>query len=588
MAGGRLGRAVAVAGIAGVGFVCLPGWTGAPAGSGAVSGAQAAGLGPAADAAIPRPAATTPTPAATPATGPGADTGAPPPPGSPGATGPTLGLDAGYPTDTGPCRPGSSPSLVVPTPATTTGHGGTGGTSGRTTTPRTSATRTPTGTIQCVPLRPQPFPAPPSAVADTVGGAGLAGTGLVVRAEAGIPAPPTLDAVSYLVADLDSGQILLAKGAHSRLRPASCLKTLTAATLIPLLPPDRQVVATADMVAANGTRIGMVAGTSYRVDDLMRALLVDSANDAAYGLAEAAGGYQATVGLLNAKAAALGAYDTVVVDPSGLDEPGQMSSAYDLALFARAGWQLPAFRDYVATRQANFPMPPPPSAPATKTTAKVPGRTPVTPNPPPTSFQYSNINAFLFGYPGAVGVKTGRTDRAKHTFVGAATRDGRTLLVVWMGALSADWHPTAALFDWSFTYASHLTPVGTLVAPGTAARPAPLPATAAPSPPPGRPSLLWLTEPRAGAIGAAGAGVPTGARSAADGMSPPWLVGGALVLLAVLAAGTVVGRRASRPVPVDGDEAAGAAGPGPEPADTAEAGPEPPDAHPLAEPQGRT
>ena len=86
-------------------------------------------------------------------------------------------------------------------------------------------------------------------------------------------------------------------------------------------------------------------------------------------------------------------------------------------------------------------------------------------------FHVYNINELLRHYPGAIGIKPGRTDRAQHTFIGAATRGGRTLVVTQMGSVTGSWKPTAALLDWGFANADKVTPVGTLVAAGEATGP---------------------------------------------------------------------------------------------------------------------
>ncbi len=87
------------------------------------------------------------------------------------------------------------------------------------------------------------------------------------------------------------------------------------------------------------------------------------------------------------------------------------------------------------------------------------------------AFHVYNINELLTHYPGTIGIKPGRTDRAQHTFIGAATRGGRTLIVSQMGSVTGSWKPTAALLDWGFANAERVTPVGRLVEPGEAAAP---------------------------------------------------------------------------------------------------------------------
>lgn len=320
--------------------------------------------------------------------------------------------------------------------------------------PSRSASPTVAMTAVCRNAAPTPFKAPRWDRESVVGGARLAEAGVVVDLPTGVPAPPEVLDVSYVLADLDTGEILAAKAPHAWLRPASTLKTLTALTLLPRLDPKAVVTATDDHVGANGTRAGMIAGNPYPVASLFEAMLMQSANDAAYGLADAAGGYDKTLELMNAVAKQVGAHDTVALDPSGLDEPGQRSSAYDLALIGRAAMQLPDFRRYITLRDAVFP-------------GGTDARTGTTYDP----FHIPNINALLANYDGAIGIKPGRTNRAQHTFVGAATREGRTLIVTQLGSTSGSWEATAALLDWGFAHAGGVTPVGRLVEPGEAQPP---------------------------------------------------------------------------------------------------------------------
>jgi D-alanyl-D-alanine carboxypeptidase (penicillin-binding protein 5/6) len=312
--------------------------------------------------------------------------------------------------------------------------------------------------VICRNAPPTPFAHPQWAADTVVGGEKLGASGVVTDLAPGTPAPPEVYDVSYVIADLDSGEILAAKSPHAWLRPASTLKTLTALTLMPRLDPRTVVVASDDAQAAAGSRVGILAGNRYSVGNLVDAMLMFSANDAVYALADAAGGYDKTVSLMNETAHEIGAYDTVVVDPSGLDEGAQRSSAYDLALIARDAMQLPAFRATVVKRDAVFPGGKDKQGKEWK------------------PFHIYNINELLRHYPGAIGIKPGRTDRAQHTFIGAAKRGARTLVVAEMGSVSGSWKPTAALLDWGFANADKLTPVGRLVAPGEASAPTPQPA----------------------------------------------------------------------------------------------------------------
>lgn len=288
-----------------------------------------------------------------------------------------------------------------------------------------------------------------------VGGDTLGARGVI--APDGVKAPPKTEAKAFVIADADTGQVLAAKDPHGHYLPASTLKTLTAVTLIPKLDKNTTVKPSRWACDEEGSAVGLVPKPIYKVDDLMRALLMVSGNDAANALAEANGGLGATLADMNAEARRLQAYDTVAKTPSGLDKPGQRSSAYDLALIARAGLALPDFKQYVRTKVAKFPA-------------------------PKGYYEIGNHNKLLWRYKGMVGVKNGWTSKALGSFVGAATRNGHTIIVSIMRHEGYFWEDVAGLMDWGFANRGRVTPVGTLV------NPVPEPASI-PSPPPGRPSV---------------------------------------------------------------------------------------------------
>jgi serine-type D-Ala-D-Ala carboxypeptidase (penicillin-binding protein 5/6) len=277
----------------------------------------------------------------------------------------------------------------------------------------------------------------------TVGGAKLASTGLIIDA-AGAKPLPKLSAGSFLLADLTTGDVLAARNPHGRLRPASTLKVLTAITVLPLLDPN--TVYTAQSVDANaeGSRVGVVPDATYTVHQLFQGMFLMSGNDAASALANAAGGQHQTVARMNATAKRLGALDTTARNPSGLDAPGQYTSAYDLALFARAGLARQDFRDYVTTVKTEFPGKMGKNGKARK------------------SFQIYTQDRLLLNYRGAIGVKTGWTTKARGTFVGAATRNGHTLIATVMHTKFSSWTESRALLNWGFANIANARPVGTL------------------------------------------------------------------------------------------------------------------------------
>jgi D-alanyl-D-alanine carboxypeptidase (penicillin-binding protein 5/6) len=249
---------------------------------------------------------------------------------------------------------------------------------------------------------------------------------------------------------MDTGQILAARAPHARYLPASTLKTLTALTLIPVFDVNKKIMVKPQDVRAEGSRLGIVPGTAYAATALLQGLLMASGNDAAYALARGNQSVAVTLRAMNATAAGLNAADTVAKDPSGLDKPGQTSSAYDLALIGRAAMKLPDFRKYVINKKAVLPI----------------GRSADGIRKP--GFTIETHNTLLLNYPGTIGIKSGYTNAAKHTFIGAATRGGKTYIVTQMASPRGSWRPTAALLDWAFANGASTTPIGQLVEPGAA------------------------------------------------------------------------------------------------------------------------
>jgi D-alanyl-D-alanine carboxypeptidase (penicillin-binding protein 5/6) len=285
-----------------------------------------------------------------------------------------------------------------------------------------------------------------SPAATAVGGQLLGGKGVVESPLPGAPPlPPAsqLPASSWLVSDLDTGQVLAAKNPHGRFLPASTLKVLTAVTLLPRLDPATSFTATYRDATVDGSRVGLVPGMSYTIPKLFTCMLVVSANDAADALAQDNGGIGRTVAEMNAEARRLQAYDTLARTPSGLDGPGESSSAYDLALITRAALAMPAFRHYVGTIRSTVPA------------------------PHHKHFAIFTHNYLLTTYRGDIGVKNGYTDAARGTYIGAATRGGHTILITLMHANPDFWPMAKDLLNWGFSAEGKVEPVGQLVSPVT-------------------------------------------------------------------------------------------------------------------------
>ncbi|MCV7071348.1 D-alanyl-D-alanine carboxypeptidase, partial [Mycobacterium rufum] len=285
---------------------------------------------------------------------------------------------------------------------------------------------------------PAPLPVP----AKPMGGDALSGCG-VITAPGTPPLPTDVSAEAWLVADLDSGDVIAARDPHGRHRPASIIKVLVAMQAVRDLPLHKVVAGTQEDANAEGTKVGVGEGGFYSINDLLHGLLMHSGNDTAHALAMQLGGMDATLTKLNTLASKLGARDTRVATPSGLDGPGMSTSAYDIGLFYRYAWQNPTFANIVATREFPFP-------------GRGDGGYPI-----------ENDNKLLANYPGALGGKTGYTDDAGQTFVGAADHDGRRLIAVLMRGTRqpiAPWEQAAHLLDYGFATAPD-TKVGTLIEP---------------------------------------------------------------------------------------------------------------------------
>ena len=290
----------------------------------------------------------------------------------------------------------------------------------------------------------------PAAVAEPIGGPQLTGSDVIVDPGPNASDLPDVPVSTWVLADMDTGAILAAKGPHVQRQPASVLKTLTALTLTQRLDPNYVYTTTYDDVAVEGSRVGLVEEATYSVRDLFFGLFMQSGNDCASALANANGGFELTVSQMNDEAQRLQAYDTVATNPSGLPDEQQVSSAYDLALIAREGLSRPDYFEYANTRVIE----------------DYPGYMPDKPGDPRPTMAIATQNPlFIQGYPGAIGLKTGWTTEAGRTFVGAAKQGDTTLVVTLMNVDGEIYDSAAALLDWGFANVSDVTPVGYLVDP---------------------------------------------------------------------------------------------------------------------------
>ena len=271
---------------------------------------------------------------------------------------------------------------------------------------------------------PPPTPVPPDG--------SLSPFPQVLHTPADALSPPDLSAASAILIDQDSGQVLLAEDADSARAIASITKIMTGLLVLERTDLNEVVTVTADAVIAEDDRPGISAlglreGEQISVRDLLYALLLQSANDAAVALADHVDGSVGRfVKRMNARALRLGMSHTRFYSPNGLDDRGY-SSARDLAILTRAAMSTAGFSSVAVTRFRTIP------------------------GPDGIDREIQNRDALLWLYPGATGVKTGFTSRAGYCVVATAERDGRRLVAVVLGAPNDAFSDAAALLNHGFS-----------------------------------------------------------------------------------------------------------------------------------------
>jgi D-alanyl-D-alanine carboxypeptidase len=237
---------------------------------------------------------------------------------------------------------------------------------------------------------------------------------MVVVAALAVATPRVAHAEALLVVEADTGKVLQAENATYPWHPASVTKLMTAYVTLRAVKEGRMTLdtlLTVSPVAASQApaKIGFRPGTQVTVDNALKIMLVKSANDMAVVLAEGVGGsIDGFSALMNQAAQQLGMTQTSYVNPNGLPADGQITSARDLAILARAIiHDLPEYEYFVRIPSIRY------------------GRK-VT----------QNLNKLIGRYPGADGFKTGFICASGYNLVASATRNGRRLIAVVLGASS--------------------------------------------------------------------------------------------------------------------------------------------------------
>ncbi|OPX88383.1 MAG: D-alanyl-D-alanine carboxypeptidase DacB precursor [Pelotomaculum sp. PtaB.Bin104] len=251
-------------------------------------------------------------------------------------------------------------------------------------------------------------------------------------------AGPEIVGQAAILIDSKNGQVLFEKNSHQRMYPASTTKTLTAIVALENFRLSEVVTIPPDACNIEGSAIGLQAGEKISMESLLYAMLLNSGNDSATAIASHLGGSVAGfVGLMNEKAAGLGAVNTHFKNPSGLPDPEHYTTAYDLSLIARYAMQNQEFRKIVATKTKNIQR-----------------------ADPQAQTYLLNHNKLLWKYEGAIGIKTGYTDAARQCLLAAAVRDGRELIAVVLGSEGNNiWSDTIALLDYGFSNFEHISVV---------------------------------------------------------------------------------------------------------------------------------
>ncbi|MDA8227138.1 MAG: D-alanyl-D-alanine carboxypeptidase [Desulfitobacterium hafniense] len=238
---------------------------------------------------------------------------------------------------------------------------------------------------------------------------------------------PSLTADTAVLLDVATGDVLFDKQAYKRRPPASTTKIMTAILGLELGRPEEIVTVSPRAAAVGESTIHLDPGEKITLYELITGALVKSGNDACVAIAEQiAGSEERFIKLMNQKAWALGVRDTNFVNTNGLPNKNHYSTAYDLAVIARYGLQLPTFASIIRQKETEIHF-----------------------LEPDVLMDLRNTNKLLWSYPFADGVKTGTTNAAGKCLVASATKDGRQLVCVVLHAPNR-FGDAQKLLEWGF------------------------------------------------------------------------------------------------------------------------------------------
>lgn len=239
---------------------------------------------------------------------------------------------------------------------------------------------------------------------------------------------PGVSAQSAVLMCVNNGKVLFSKNETERLSMASTTKIMTSLLAIEAAVPDKEIVVTSEMVSVEGTSMGLVAGDSVSMKELVYGMLLQSGNDAANTVAYVLGGNpEGFAEMMNSRAEEIGMENTNFVTASGLDSKDHYSTAYDMALLACECISNPEFASICSKKSIR-----------------------VTYGNPPYARTLTNHNRLLWSYDDAIGIKTGFTKKSGRCLVSAAERNGITLVAVTLNAPD-DWNDHISMFEYGFS-----------------------------------------------------------------------------------------------------------------------------------------
>ncbi|HVS08073.1 MAG TPA: serine hydrolase [Candidatus Dormibacteraeota bacterium] len=242
---------------------------------------------------------------------------------------------------------------------------------------------------------------------------------------------PSIKGRAAVVVDLATGQILYQQDQTTRYADASLTKMMTAMVAADLVPLDTVITVPEAATQVEPNHMGISTGEKLTLRELIDGMMLDSGNDAAEAIAMGIVDRPTFISFMNQKATALHLRTTHFANPSGLDDADHYSSAYDLAVMgATLLTDYPDLRAIVGSKQISIYS-----------------------TPQHKAFNPINIDRLLSTYPGAIGIKPGYTEAAGYCLAAAATRNGRTILVVVLGS-TQHFTDAATLLDFGFRHST--------------------------------------------------------------------------------------------------------------------------------------